>query len=86
MSIWLFQYDESIYLNDCVNLGRFLSNRVAVYLVRNSRSLIVTIIYQLQLAALNIFQKIKAIWVLQTIVYGGSCFILIDSGKGLYNM
>ena len=33
MSFWFFQYDEAIYLNDCVILGRFLSNRVAVYLV-----------------------------------------------------
>ena len=33
MSFWFFQYDAAIYLNDCVILGRFLSNRVAVYLV-----------------------------------------------------
>ena len=30
--------------------------------------------------------KIKAICVLQAIVYGGSCLIQIDSGEALYNM
>ena len=33
MSFWFFQYDEEIYLNDCLILGRFLSNRVDVSLV-----------------------------------------------------
>ena len=28
-----FQYDEAIYLNNCVILRRFLPNRVTVYLV-----------------------------------------------------
>ena len=31
-------------------------------------------------------KKTKAVWVLQPIAYGGSWFIQIDSGKGLYNM
>ena len=46
----------------------------------------VRIIHWLKLAALNAFSKIKAICVLQPIVYGGSCFIQTHSSKGLYNM
>ena len=30
MPFWIFQYNEVIYLNDYVILGRFLSIRVAV--------------------------------------------------------
>ena len=30
MSFWFFQYDEEDYLNYCLILERFLSNRVAV--------------------------------------------------------
>ena len=33
MSVWFFQDDAAICLNDCIILGRFLSNRVAIYLV-----------------------------------------------------
>ena len=33
-----------------------------------------------------LFQKMKTISVLQFFVFGGSCFIPIDSGKGLYDM
>ena len=40
---------------------------------------------QLKLAVFNIFQKIKVIWVLQPIVYRGSCFIQTGSGKGFYD-
>ena len=39
MSFWFFQYDEVIYLNDSVILGRFLLNRVPVYLVIQEFSL-----------------------------------------------
>ena len=41
---------------------------------------------KLIVAVLNVFLKIKAIWVLQSIVSGGSCFTQTDSGKGLLNM
>ena len=55
-------------------------------LFSNSRFFTVTIIYQLQLAALNMFLKVKAIWILQPIAYGGGCFIQTGGGKGLNNM
>ena len=72
MSILFFQYDETIYLN--VVLGRFFQIERLVLVIQyysNSRIYLVTII---------------SIWVLQSIVYGGSFFIEIDSGEGLYNM
>ena len=47
-----------------------------------SRIFFVTVILQLKLAVLNIFQKIKAISVLQPILYRGNCFIQADSGQG----
>ena len=56
----------------CLVVGIFLSNRAAVYL--EIQEFLLSIIYQLKVAALNIFLKIKAIWFLQPIVYGGSCF------------
>ena len=43
-------------------------------------------LFQLKLAVLNIFQKVKEIWVLQPVLYGGSCLIQIDSDKDFYNM
>ena len=72
MSILFFQYDETIYLN--VVLGRFFQIERLVLVIQyysNSRIYFVTII---------------SIWVLQSIVYGGSFFIEIGSGEGLYNM
>ena len=42
--------------------------------------------FQLKLAVLNIFQKVKEIWVLQPALYGGSCLIQIDRDKDFYNM
>ena len=33
MSFWFFQYNEAIYVNDCLILGRFLLIGEAVYLV-----------------------------------------------------
>ena len=39
LSVWFFQYDEAIYLNDCVIFGISVSNRLAVYLVIQEFSL-----------------------------------------------
>ena len=72
MSILFFQYDETIYLN--VVLGRFFQIERLVLVIQyysNSRIYFVTII---------------SIWILQSIVYGGSFFIETDSGEGLHNM
>ena len=46
MSIWFTRYNEVIYLNDCIVLGRFLSNSVTLYLVHNLRIFIVAIMWQ----------------------------------------
>ena len=46
MLAWLTRYNEVLYLNDCMVLGRLLSNSVALYLVNNLRIFIVAIIWQ----------------------------------------
>ena len=57
MSFWFCQYDEAICLNDYVILETFLSVRMAIYLVIfHFRDYI-----EFKLAALNMFQKTKAI-------------------------